>query len=93
MPSPAPREAFDALSPHTRARLVKVIGEERPADALRLISTRFASLPPGIELTPHSLHIGSGQREFLTRLGAVLFALENDTDRMLEFFEKGNRAG
>jgi hypothetical protein len=83
-------QALDALNPHTRSRLVKVIAEDRPADALDLISTRLASLPPGVTLTPRSLHIEFGGREeFLARLGAVVFALENDTDRILELIGTG----
>jgi hypothetical protein len=83
--------ALDALSSHTRARLVRVIEGDRPADALGLISSRFGSLPEGVTLTPRSLHIEFGGREeFLTRLGAVLFALENDTDRILTFVEQGS---
>jgi hypothetical protein len=83
-------QALDALNPHTRSRLVKVIGEDRPADALRLLSSRFGQLPEGVALTPHSLHINfQGREEFLARLGAVLFALENDTEKVLEFIEKG----
>jgi hypothetical protein len=85
-------QALDALSPHTRSRLVKVIAEDRPADALRLLSSRFANLPPGVELTPHSLHIEfQGREEFLERLGAVIFALQNDTERVLDFVEKGKQ--
>jgi hypothetical protein len=83
-------QALDALSPHTRSRLVKVIEEDRPADALALLTTRFASLPEGVELTPRSLHIRfQGREEFLQRLGAVLFALENDTDKVLDFLDRG----
>ena len=83
-------QALDALHPHTRARLVKVIEADRPADAVRLLSTRFGNLPEGVELTPHSLHLEfQGREEFLQRLGAVLFALENDTDKVLDFFENG----
>ena len=83
--------ALDALSPHTRARLVKVIDEERSAESVRLLSTRFDQLPAGVTLTPRSLHIEFGGREeFLQRLGAVLFALENDTDRILGFIEQGS---
>lgn len=82
-------QALDALSPHTRSRLVKVIGEDRPTDALGLISTRLASLPPGVTLTPRSLHIDfQGREEFLERIGAVIFALQNDTERMLAFLEQ-----
>jgi hypothetical protein len=90
-------QALDALSPHTRSRLVKVIADDRPADALGLISTRLASLPPGVTLTPRSLHIDfQGREEFLERLGAVVFALENDTEKVLAIVEQrsgDNRQG
>ncbi len=85
-------QALDALSPHTRSRLVRVIREDRPADALGLLSSRLASLPEGVEFTPGSLHIEfQGREEFLQRLGAVIFALENDTERVLDFVEQGRR--
>jgi hypothetical protein len=85
-------QALDALNPHTRARLVKIIREDRPADALGLLSTRFGQLPDGVTLTPTSLHIEfRGREEFLERLGAVIFALENDTERVLAFIEGGTR--
>ena len=80
--------ALDALNPRTRARLVKVVGEDRPADAAELLSSRFDHLPDGVELTPHSLHIDfRGREEFLERLGAVVFALENDTAQVLAFVD------
>jgi hypothetical protein len=83
-------QALDALNPHTRARLVKIIREDRSAHALGLLSTRFGQLPTGVELTPHSLHIEfRGREEFLERIGAVIFALENDTDKVLDFVDKG----
>jgi hypothetical protein len=83
--------ALDALNPRTRARLVKVVGDDRPADALALVSSRFDRLPDGVELTPHSLHIEfRGREEFLERLGAVIFALENDTERVLGFIQSGS---
>ena len=65
-----------ALNPRTRSRLVKVVGEDRPAQAAELLSSRFDRLPDGVELTPHSLHIDfQGREEFLERLGAVVLAL------------------
>ena len=80
--------ALDALNARTRARLVKVVGEERPAEAAELVGTRFDRLPDGVELTPSSLHIEfQGREEFLERLGAVIFALENDTERVLGFVD------
>lgn len=81
--------ALDALNPHTRARLVKVVGEDRPAEAAELLGSRFDRLPDGVELTPHSLHIEFQSREaFLERLGALIFALENDTERILTFLDQ-----
>ena len=63
--------ALDALAPRTRAYLVKVVDEDRPAEALGLINTRLGNLPEGVELTAHSLHIEfQGREEFLERLGA-----------------------
>jgi hypothetical protein len=83
-------QALDALNPHTRSRLVKVIEEDRPADALDLISSRFANLPAGVEITPRSLHIEfQGREEFLERIGAVIFALHNDTQRVMAFLDTG----
>jgi hypothetical protein len=83
--------ALDASNPRTRARLVKVVGEDRPAEAAELLGSRFDRLPDGVELTPHSLHVEfEGREEFLERLGAVVFALENDTERVLAFVEQGS---
>jgi len=77
--------ALDALNPRTRARLVRV---GRQADALELLGSRFHRLPEGVELTPRSLHVEfQGREEFLERLGAVIFALENDTERVLAFLD------
>ena len=82
--------ALDALNPRTRARLVKV--EDRPVEAAELLASRFNHLPDGVELTPHSLHIDfQGREEFLGRLGAVVFALENDTERVLAFVDNPRR--
>jgi hypothetical protein len=82
--------ALDALNPSARARLVKVVGEDRPAEAAELLGSRFDRLPAGVELTPSSLHIEfRGREEFLERLGTVVFALENDTERVLAFLDAG----
>ena len=79
--------ALDALNPRTRARLVKVVDENRAAG---LTGSRFGHLPDGVELTRNSLHIDfQGREEFLERLGALIFALENDTARVLAFVDTG----
>jgi hypothetical protein len=60
--------------------------------ARELISTRFASLPPGVELTPSSLRIDFfGTEDFLGKFGAVVYALHNDYERISEFIEAGIR--
>lgn len=61
-----------------------------PRGRLGLISSRSVNLQTGIEFTPGSLHVEfQGRKEFLTRLGAALFALENHTDRVLDFVARG----
>jgi hypothetical protein len=58
--------------------------------ARELISTRFASLPPGVEFTPSSLHIDFvGTEDFLAKFGAIVYALHNDYERISEFIETG----
>lgn len=79
--------ALDALNARTRARLVKVVDEDRAA---ALTGSRFGNLPADVELTPSTLHIQvEGREEFLEPLGAVVFALENDTERLLAFVDAG----
>jgi len=58
--------------------------------ARELVSTRFASLPPGVELTPCSLRIEFfGAEDFLGKFGSVVYALHNDYERITEFIEAG----
>lgn len=53
---------------------------------LALRSTRFANLPPGIDLTPGRLTIDfMGFDDFLQKTGALVFALQNDFERIHEF--------
>jgi hypothetical protein len=59
--------------------------------ARELISTRFASLPPGVELTPSSLRIEFfGTEDFLGKFGSMVYALHNDYERISEFIEAGS---
>ena len=59
--------------------------------AVDLVSTKFASLPAGVELTPSSLHIEFfGTGDFLAKFGAVVYALHNDYERITEFIESGS---
>src|ERR1700760_2595257 len=57
----------------------------RDEAAVELVSTRFASLPPGVELTPNALHIEFyGTEDFLAKFGAIVYALHNDYERITE---------
>jgi hypothetical protein len=59
-----------------RSQHIRVVPDSR---ALELVSTRFAHLPPGVELSPARLSIDFfGTEDFLEKLGAVVFALQND---------------
>jgi hypothetical protein len=62
----------------------------RDAAAEALLSSRFANLPAGVDLQPGELRIQfRGTEEFLRKFGAVVFALNNDFERISEFFEGG----
>jgi hypothetical protein len=69
-----------------RSRRREIARNER---ALELVSTRFSSLPPGVELTPSSLRIDFfGTEDFLGKFGAVVYALHNDYERISQFIEE-----
>ena len=63
----------------------------RDEAAVGLVSTCFASLPPGVELTPSALRIEfDGTEDFLGKFGAAVYALHNDYERIREFIEVGS---
>lgn len=56
--------------------------------AVGLVSTRFSSLPPGVDLQPGELRIQfTNTADFLQKFGAVVFALNNDYEQISEFIE------
>jgi len=60
----------------------------RDQSALDLVSSRFSNLPPGVDLKPGELRIQfSGTEDFLQKLGALVFALNNDYEQIHEFIE------
>ncbi len=78
---------LDLLLQSARSRHIQVAREDRGLD---LASTRFAELPAGIELSPSRLIIDfSGTQDFLAKFGAVVFALQNDYERVEEFIANG----
>jgi hypothetical protein len=61
-------------------------------DALDLINARFEHLPSGITLTARQLTVDfNSVEEFLQRMGAVIFTLQNDYEGIREFIETGVR--
>ena len=62
----------------------------RNQTAETILSTCFSSLPPGVDLTPGELRIAfHGTDDFLQKVGAVVYALQNDFEKIQEFIEKG----
>jgi hypothetical protein len=69
----------------------KEIARHSAAEAL--VSSRFATLPSGVDLHPGELRIQfSGTDDFLRKIGAVVFALQNDLDSISEFLEAPARS-
>lgn len=80
---------LDKLAEFGRSRRTKVAEDRKAAE---LLSSRFGRLPAGIELTPRRLTVDfSSPQEFLERVGAVIFALQNDFDAVRNFIEAGPR--
>lgn len=76
---------LESLASAARSRHIRVASDER---ALALVGSRFASLPLGVELTPRRLGIDfSGMDDFLKKVGAVVYALQNDYDAVSRFVE------
>jgi hypothetical protein len=74
-----------AMRSFLHSRETKVVRDEQ---ALALINTRFQNLPPNVTLTANSLHIEFfGTEDFLQAMGAVVFALQNDYEKVSAFIE------
>jgi hypothetical protein len=67
------------------SRHIQVAPEDH---GVELLSTRFAHLPPGVDLSPTRLTIDfAGTEDFLRKFGAVMFAFQNDYDSISSFLE------
>ena len=78
---------LDGIIRFARARHKEIARDQH---ALKIVSTRFASLPPGVTLTSRSLLIDFADMEdFLGKFGAVVYALHNDCERISDFIESG----
>lgn len=57
--------------------------------AVDLVNARFDRLPPGVSLTSRRLTLDfASPEEFLQRMGAIIFALQNDYEAIRSFIEK-----
>lgn len=66
-----------------RSRHIQVSTQDH---GIELLSTRFGHLPAGIDLTPGRLTIEfAGIEEFLQKIGAMVFALQNDYEAIVTF--------
>ena len=71
-------EYLERLGALGRTRRTRVAEAQRAVDVM---SARFGKLPNGVELTQRRLTVDfSSPEEFLERVGAVVFALQNDWD-------------
>jgi hypothetical protein len=78
---------LNLLLQSARSRHIQVAPDNR---GVGLVNTRFATLPVGITLSPSRLTIDfTGTPDFLEKVGALVFALQNDYEAVGEFIEKG----
>jgi hypothetical protein len=62
--------------------------------ATDLLSSRFHALPPGVDLAPGELRIAFfGTEDFLQKFGAVVYALNNDFEKIESFIESALMQG
>ena len=80
---------LDGMARFVRGKHKEIARDQAAGD---LLGTRFATLPPGIDLQAEELRIRfSGMQDFLAKFGAVVFALNNDYEKISEFIDAGTR--
>jgi hypothetical protein len=68
-----------------RASHIQVAPHSR---SIELVSSRFGKLSAGVDLSPSRLVIDfHGTEDFLEKVGAIVFALQNDYEAVSEFIE------
>ena len=68
------------------ARRHKVIARDSAAE--QLLGTGFSQLPPGVDFRSGELRIQfTGTEDFLRKFGAVVYALQNDFERISDFLD------
>jgi hypothetical protein len=78
---------LERLAEFGRAKRTQVATAQRAAE---LLTSRFGALPAGVEFTPRRLTVEfSSPEEFLQKIGAIIFTLQNDYDSVRQFIEAG----
>ena len=73
------------IRPQVVAVRTKVIPDRKAAG---LVATRFDALPAGVTLTKEKLEIQfSTPEEFLSRIGSIIYALNNDYESVAKFIQ------
>ena len=68
-----------------RSRHVQLVPEGKGAE---IVSSRFGKLPEGISLTSRELTVSfADSADFLRKIGAIVFALQNDYEAIREFID------
>jgi hypothetical protein len=63
----------------------------RLAPTIDLVSSRFSALPDGVVLKPRELTINfADSDDFLRKIGAIVFALQNDLEAIRDFIDAGD---
>jgi|SRR5579863_1836179 len=79
---------LDRLAESGLSKRTQIAKDQKAAE---LLSTRFGALPAGVEFTPRRLTVEfSSPEEFLQRIGAVIFALQNDFEAVRSFIESAS---
>ena len=77
---------LERIRPQVLANLTHIA---RDAEASALLSSRFDALPGNVVLTATSLHIDfHGTDGFLAAVGALVYALHNDLEKVRELIER-----
>jgi len=74
---------LDGIARYASARNRPIVSDDRAAE---MVGSRFAHLPAGVDLRVGELRIEfQGPQDFLEKLGAVVYALQNDFEAVSDF--------
>ncbi len=76
---------LERIRPEVVANRTRVVPDSQ---AVALLNSRFASLPPNVTLAPTNLTVEfRGTEEFLAAVGAIVYALNNDFEQISAFLD------